>query len=446
MGPSASLYAFFIGLVFGALVWVAARGRMARRERYERVSGGMLGAGLLGLACVAVGAASSEAPLAVAGFALAGLCGGFFEVKWSMYFLSLDRMGLYVNVLAAILFSSVFDIGIALLRSVVPFFAISVGLLLGMVAFDAAIRRGFGAELPPAVQYALAGPLSLTGHDGSQPMQHAGRFRAIVLLICASFLYSIAHLGTFTIWLSSGSAVGSYLIRNVSTIVAVAAVALVIVLWDPVGPAKLLKCIVPLAIVSMLLIPVDATPGSALSLFGLCSDKVLFDILMLILILDVVAQEPALFSVTQGGVIAAKNLGCLVGSVVVGAALANLDGDMGGFSIIVVMLVTVLLIALLWVLPEKMDDPPVPAEPAPAVPVPYAGLDEVSAALSAECGLTPREADVLPLLARGKNRASIAAELGVSSSTAHSHIMHVYQKLGVHNQQELIELFEARQR
>lgn len=60
--------------------------------------------------------------------------------------------------------------------------------------------------------------------------------------------------------------------------------------------------------------------------------------------------------------------------------------------------------------------------------------------LARERKLTSREIDVLLLLVRGKNRATIAEELCISQNTVHTHIMHVYQKLDVHDQQELIKM------
>jgi HD-GYP domain-containing protein (c-di-GMP phosphodiesterase class II) len=47
------------------------------------------------------------------------------------------------------------------------------------------------------------------------------------------------------------------------------------------------------------------------------------------------------------------------------------------------------------------------------------------------CGLTPREAEILVLLARGLTNKEIAARLSVSVRTVRSHVEHVYAKIGV---------------
>jgi HD-GYP domain-containing protein (c-di-GMP phosphodiesterase class II) len=46
-------------------------------------------------------------------------------------------------------------------------------------------------------------------------------------------------------------------------------------------------------------------------------------------------------------------------------------------------------------------------------------------------GLTPRELEVLGLIARGRSTKQIAAELTITPKTADSHIQHIYSKLGV---------------
>jgi HD-GYP domain-containing protein (c-di-GMP phosphodiesterase class II)/DNA-binding CsgD family transcriptional regulator len=46
-------------------------------------------------------------------------------------------------------------------------------------------------------------------------------------------------------------------------------------------------------------------------------------------------------------------------------------------------------------------------------------------------GLTDREIDVLRLLARGRSKKQIAAELVIAPGTVHTHVTHLYQKTGV---------------
>jgi DNA-binding NarL/FixJ family response regulator len=52
--------------------------------------------------------------------------------------------------------------------------------------------------------------------------------------------------------------------------------------------------------------------------------------------------------------------------------------------------------------------------------------------------LTPREDEILRLLARGIDTGGIAAELMISRTTVRNHIQHILHKLGVHSRLEAI--------
>jgi len=50
---------------------------------------------------------------------------------------------------------------------------------------------------------------------------------------------------------------------------------------------------------------------------------------------------------------------------------------------------------------------------------------------SPEVSLSPREAEILALVARGMSNPQIAAELFIGESTVKTHLLHVFEKLGV---------------
>lgn len=116
------------------------------------------------------------------------------------------------------------------------------------------------------------------------------------------------------------------------------------------------------------------------------------------------------------------------------------------------LLVVVLVAAVILMLGEHAPGGTVEGEGGPG----RATLDDTSstdgsAALTFEdrCarvaqsgGLTCRETEIFTLLATGRSQAVIAERLGISEGTAHVHIVHVYRKLGIHGQQELISLVE----
>lgn len=58
-------------------------------------------------------------------------------------------------------------------------------------------------------------------------------------------------------------------------------------------------------------------------------------------------------------------------------------------------------------------------------------------------GLTEAETRIAGLIARGRTRAFIACDLGYSENTIRNYTRTLYQKVGIHSKQELIDLFSA---
>lgn len=56
--------------------------------------------------------------------------------------------------------------------------------------------------------------------------------------------------------------------------------------------------------------------------------------------------------------------------------------------------------------------------------------------------LTPRKAQVLLPLVRGRSNPSIAASLTVGAETVRTHVRHIYQKTGIHSREELMNTVE----
>lgn len=84
-----------------------------------------------------------------------------------------------------------------------------------------------------------------------------------------------------------------------------------------------------------------------------------------------------------------------------------------------------------------------PVGEQPAALAPDEVFQERCQAVAREFSLTPREAEVFAMLARGRDRAYIEEALVVSRNTVKAHVKHVYAKLGIHSHQELIDLVES---
>ncbi len=74
--------------------------------------------------------------------------------------------------------------------------------------------------------------------------------------------------------------------------------------------------------------------------------------------------------------------------------------------------------------------------------VPELTIEKRCAVLGAESGLTEREVEIFAMLARGRNGQFVMDHYVVSRNTVKSHVKHIYAKLDVHSQQELIDLVE----
>lgn len=85
----------------------------------------------------------------------------------------------------------------------------------------------------------------------------------------------------------------------------------------------------------------------------------------------------------------------------------------------------------------------VPPSHAPVPSIPSRELDSVDAQrLEQVFGLSPRETQVAVLLCENRSVNYVCASLGLTASTAKTHIRHIYEKTGVHSRTELQLLAE----
>lgn len=78
-----------------------------------------------------------------------------------------------------------------------------------------------------------------------------------------------------------------------------------------------------------------------------------------------------------------------------------------------------------------------------AAPFVVADRETVCTRLADEKGLSMREREILPYLARGHRPAYVADVLCISEHTVRTHIRNMYRKLGVGSREELIQLIEG---
>lgn len=111
-------------------------------------------------------------------------------------------------------------------------------------------------------------------------------------------------------------------------------------------------------------------------------------------------------------------------------------------TLVIYLLVITLVIAVLLILPGTSDRDEKAGEEATSMDDSPDRMKDRCLRVSDEYGLTKRETEVLRLLVAGRSQGIIAKRLGISEGTVHVHITHIYQKLDVHGQQEVISLVE----
>lgn len=67
---------------------------------------------------------------------------------------------------------------------------------------------------------------------------------------------------------------------------------------------------------------------------------------------------------------------------------------------------------------------------------------EACRAIIKEYGLSKREGEIMVMFGKGRNRAYVCEQLVLSKSTVSMHRQHIYRKLDIHSQQELINLID----
>lgn len=151
--------------------------------------------------------------------------------------------------------------------------------------------------------------------------------------------------------------------------------------------------------------------------------------------LDICLADKLLLS---AGFLASVPLEALLGTVMGDAGLSH-TGEMHAF-VVVLALVLGSTYAMVRLVSERRED----VMRDELARTREERLDEAYNRLALEAGLSKRECEVMKMLAKGYTSAYICEELGFSTGTAKAHASHIYQKLGIHRKNELLELVEKR--
>ncbi|MDR1183871.1 MAG: LuxR C-terminal-related transcriptional regulator [Coriobacteriales bacterium] len=141
------------------------------------------------------------------------------------------------------------------------------------------------------------------------------------------------------------------------------------------------------------------------------------------------------------GTLVGTSLGHLINGIsLLHTSLEPIAATLMVFSIIVYILATARSFSFEQTAEEIKDFT------APPVLPDSSQLEQGYKQIAEEYRLTPRETDIIELLARGRNIQTIQSKLVLSRNTIKTHVRNIYAKLDVHSQQELIDLVEQKAR
>lgn len=431
-----------VALYLTAAIVAAIVALLSKRMMPDRVAGMAVPAvgafaaiGTLGMACVMLGKLDAIDALFYFGFVLIGACCGFFETVWGIKFTKLPPSGIQIYTLFVMAVSSLLGIAMGLLPSS-AFFIVSL-VLFGAMAF-LLLAKPSGSMLA-----AEASSKNDTDSDSAagEARMRSGRALANVLLSCLVFslIYNLVVSITYD---ALPSEMASQ-IRFWANLLAALILLCTFLLIKPLSAVSLFRLILPITAVGFVLYLISPAAFGEIALMISGVGRKFFDILTWIL----VARTVQVFGFSPlryfGFLTAAKNLGYAFGLVFASVALGALDAQVIQIATFVPILLLALIVCFFWLFPERTIDNLFNTLPSSGSALSYeATMEENARALAKKRGLTPRETEVLMLMAKGRNLSVIMAKLHISKGTAHTHMTHVYQKLGVHGQQELIGLVE----
>lgn len=169
-----------------------------------------------------------------------------------------------------------------------------------------------------------------------------------------------------------------------------------------------------------------------------------FEILMWFVLVSIGSRNKANSLVVFAWGRAACSAGLLAG-VTIGHAVNGFDGAIAGSAAIAVVLFSFVAVNMTVFknLGFQATIEGVRSEKALVVQTcSESGLAEKSLCAAQRYALTKRETEILGMLARGRNASFVQEQLTVSRNTVKTHVANIYAKLGVHSQQELIDLVE----
>lgn len=222
-----------------------------------------------------------------------------------------------------------------------------------------------------------------------------------------------------------------------------------IALWNGVstGPRRfdqLFYLAIVLVMAAFLVAPLHGY--TAVTLAVLSMGDVCVSTIFTLAFMAVAARNPMASLGVFGWANAMASLGS-IGGANIGALVGAQQGNEGAFFASAAVAVLLLAYVLFGLQGFSFSATIEGIEPVrPLQTPPHANptrIEEACGEIGRSHGLTPREIDVLALLARGRNNQFVQDELVLTRNTVKTYIKRIYAKLDVHSQQQLIDMVEA---
>lgn len=449
--PSAAS-AWYLGVFFGVkmLVFSGCIAIACKRPTFSSTSTLSVCAALL----IVIGIALSTVTLRLGGFSFgpsesmlmlaiaACLLGGgdaLMLMLWGRFCGTLSLRAVYLFVLSSYIVSLL----IYALFVELPPLVILVIAIIGVALVPLMLKKSMADRAVEAIEPTR---LSLRG-------ALASLWRPV--FITATF----AFMSNLTLFVSGQQSVDVEAARVTSTVVTLLVVIAMIL------PAILFPRRVDIGIAYRVALPIAAGGFLLLAFFwneggGIANSMVamgwlISDVISWCIVANVVHQTKLPAFVLYGASEATIGFASLLG-VVIGFSFSEFI-ETGGATIMALALVAVYLLStvVLFVLKDRSiadysadqpDDAPAPNKTAgtfqgsAADNVIEDGFERRCRMIAEQAQLTPRESDVLGCLAQGRSTQYIAEKFTLSENTVKSHVRNVYQKLGVHSKQDVIDM------
>lgn len=271
------------------------------------------------------------------------------------------------------------------------------------------------------------------------PTKFSFPWKIVLLMAVYAFAYGLKESSMYQSTFGPHSAFGT---------LAVAAVVFfgVIARGGKFDFAIIYRIALPLMVAAFLILPNVGLLSQAASDFCTSASYTAFSILIMLIMANLCYRYGMsavwLFGIERGVRALFSLIGrqteALLGSP--GFGLAGSDAVVSGLVIIMVVAATMILfsereLSSRWGVAFLGGED----SPANALVVKKQELASRCSDLAKQGGLSPREEEVLLLLAQHKTVGSIERELFISNGTAKTHIRHIYRKLDVHSRDELVE-------